>query len=488
MQMSDLTENGLYTTGLYFCDPGYYCTTKATTKTPTKQAEGGAICPPGHYCPSPDPENSSQSGTHIPHPCEPGTYRSSTGGFEKLDDVNDNGCKTCPEGYYCQDYGSTYYTICKEGWYCNAGEKTSMPPGQFCDVGHYCTNGLRNRCAAGKYQDKIGQDSCSPCPAGYQCPNNYYDGAVDGTDPANFYLGEQSSSKVICGANHYCEEGKNYRTACPEGFFTKKNTAYRLEDCVMCPAGLQCGCQTGTEGTAEGTICILEITKCTAGYFCPDVTEGSPRTVEDCGLGYYCPEGTPFRIPCNPGFYCDELNMVAHDSTKLCDAGYVCTGAAKMSNPTSVDNGGYICPAGSYCPQGTSVEIPCPLGSFRATDGATQEWETDENGVQIGDGNGCYRCTGGEQCNARGLTALTGNIIICNAGFWCPDATTSNPCDPGYFCVANVKEQTMCIEGEYQPNAQSSYCLKCPQGYYCPRDSTLDIDETTPRSPTPIGN
>ena len=58
MQMSDLTDSGAYT-GTYFCEPGYYCTTKATTKTPNILNEGGGICPAGHYCPSPDPENSN---------------------------------------------------------------------------------------------------------------------------------------------------------------------------------------------------------------------------------------------------------------------------------------------------------------------------------------------------------------------------------------------------------------------------------------------
>ena len=96
--MSDLTAD-------YYCAEGYFCYTGATTTTPTILAEGGGICPAGYYCPSPDNEVNGAgglSGTQAPHPCEPGTYRSSTGGFMKLDDSgNDEGCKTCPEGYYC---------------------------------------------------------------------------------------------------------------------------------------------------------------------------------------------------------------------------------------------------------------------------------------------------------------------------------------------------------------------------------------------------
>ena len=164
-------------------------------------------------------------------------------------------------------------------------------------------------------------DSCSPCPAGYQCANTVYDVSVDGTDPANYYLGKASESKVLCGANHYCTEGLNYRTACPDGYYTGKTTAFLQSECVVCPSGIWCGCTSATDNTSEGTICELEITECEQGYFCPDVVTVVPsgvRVREDCGVGYYCPTGTPVRIPCRPGFYCDELNQVAHDATKVC--------------------------------------------------------------------------------------------------------------------------------------------------------------------------
>lgn len=179
-------------------------------------------------------------------------------------------------------------------------------------------------------------DSCSPCPAGYQCANTVYDG-VDGTDPANYYLGTAAESKVVCGANHYCTEGLNYRTACPDGYYTGKTTAFLQSECVVCPSGINCGCTTATDSTAEGTICELEITDCEQGYYCPDVvTQGtSTRTREDCGVGYYCPTGTPVRIPCKPGFYCDELNQIAHDASKVCQQGYVCTGGSIQANPTT---------------------------------------------------------------------------------------------------------------------------------------------------------
>lgn len=92
MQMTDLTDSGTFSNTQYFCSEGYFCASAATTTTPSILAEGGGICPAGHYCPSPDPENSNESGTHVPHPCEPGTYRQSTGGYTLLDDSGGTGC------------------------------------------------------------------------------------------------------------------------------------------------------------------------------------------------------------------------------------------------------------------------------------------------------------------------------------------------------------------------------------------------------------
>ena len=47
-----------------------------------------------------------------------------------------------------------------------------------------------------------------------------------------------------------------------------------------------------------------------------------------CTEGHYCPEGAPKEILCRAGYVCDEPGLTDVSSDKLC-------------------------PAGSYCPQGT---------------------------------------------------------------------------------------------------------------------------------------
>jgi len=249
------------------CKAGFYCLSGAKTDEPTILSDGGNICPAGHYCPSPDPETTSQAfptGTQVPHPCPPGTYRADTGGSDLT-----THCLACPEGYYCQDYGSTNYVICDEGWYCGTKEVSPTPEGKYCPKGHFCTQGKKSPCpfndgtsagGDGKYQDKIGQDSCITCPAGYQCPY---------ADPV---AKTPSESKKVCGNNRYCPNGYNLAVNCPAGTYTTKKTATASTDCLDCPSGYICQCTTASASTDT---CIVEFIKCPAGKWCPDKTSSS---------------------------------------------------------------------------------------------------------------------------------------------------------------------------------------------------------------------
>lgn len=79
--------------------------------------------------------------------------------------------------------------------------------------------------------------------------------------------------------------------------------------------------------------------------------------------------------------------MADLDTSKVCTAGYVCSGGANTATPTILaSHGGYECPAGNYCLAGTTIETPCPLLSYRASPGGT---------VELDDTLGCFTCTGG---------------------------------------------------------------------------------------------
>lgn len=56
-----------------------------------------------------------------------------------------------------------------------------------------------------------------------------------------------------------------------------------------------------------------------------------------------------------------------------CTGGYVCLGTTITATPESPeDDGGYVCPAGHYCPEGSSAEIACAAGSHNPLTGSEQ--------------------------------------------------------------------------------------------------------------------
>ena len=84
------------------------------------------------------------------------------------------------------------------------------------------------------------------------------------------------------------------------------------------------------------------------------------------------------------------------------------------------------CPAGEYCPVGTTLPISCSGGTYRGT----------TNGTQQGD---CTTCPSGNYCPAGSV-----NPINCSAGFYNPN--------PGSSAL--------------------SACLTCPPSDYCPDATT----------------
>jgi hypothetical protein len=148
------------------CREGYFCGGGSSVATPHESGESGLqisyvgetcveslnttlndVCPPGHYCPR---------GSESPVQCPPGTNSSSTG----LVNVTD--CPPCTVGFYCPMNGTVFATRhCLPGHYCPLGtgpigNATMCPTGSHCPLG----SSTPQLCAAGTYQDEIGQSTC----------------------------------------------------------------------------------------------------------------------------------------------------------------------------------------------------------------------------------------------------------------------------------------------------------------------------------------
>ncbi|KAI9538601.1 hypothetical protein NQZ68_012253 [Dissostichus eleginoides] len=211
---------------------------------------------------------------------------------------------------------------------------------------------------------------------------------------------------------------------------------------------------------------------CPAGHYCFD---GSVEGILPCPPGTYSPQFGLSQVEqcliCPAGFYCEDWGLF--EPTGPCQAGYYCIAGVNFQNPDgnfSTGVGG-TCPKGKYCPEGTSLPLPCPPGS--------------EGGL-------CpqaHYCPEGSAssvpCPAGAYSILTGQSVCsrCPAGYYCPEKTgnfSKSPCPPGFYCPDGTRHATQfpCPRGYYNPEPMTQSldsCLPCPPGHYCEKERLTKV-------------
>ncbi|KAG2866757.1 hypothetical protein PC113_g2544 [Phytophthora cactorum] len=460
------------------CSPGFYCPLRSTSRTQVpcparyylnrtmgQSEDDCALCVSGSYCPigTAYPVTCPagyycRTGIASPEPCPIGTYANATG-LRTVDD-----CLQCPPGMYCDSTALTVPRgLCDPGYYCTLGAYTSAPmnyestlfgvtnrhTGNQCPPGAYCPLGSSSAtlCPPGAYNNFTGLESvgqCVPCPPGEYCETPGLLLPTASCHPGYYCIGGAAiPTQMETPAGFFSLVGATAPSPCPPGQFN----LYPAQDkCVICPAGFYCG----LPGTITPTICPT-------GNYCPEGT----------GLPVKCQPGTFADVqglvkieqcePCPSGQYCDSYGLSAPSGP--CLAGFVCSGGSPVANPMG-QSYGYVCPAASYCPDGTGSAIPCPVGSFRAGAGGTSLVS-------------CSLCPGGKHCSSTGLTAPSGS---CSPGYYCvSDASTPTPvdnvtgaiCPPGFYCPEASPAPIKCSAGTYAADKGQDTCDKCPMGYFC---------------------
>ena len=216
-------------------------------------------------------------------------------------------------------------------------------------------------------------------------------------------------------------------------------------------------------------------------YFTFDVFRKSDGTCIPCSQTKYCPEGTELELPCPLGSYCPTPGVKI-----ACSPGYACR--TKGLTAPNVCFYQYYCPdgynqtkckSGSYCPNLATSEEPCPAGYYCPS---------------ISDK---YLCANGDYCPPRTLSNEK-----CPAGFYCKTPSEIAECSPGITCPAGSNNAAgtfveLCHAGSYCPTPGISifcdigtYCptdstspLPCPEGFYCPTTDTMYLCFGVPYCP-----
>ncbi len=238
-----------------------------------------------------------------------------------------------------------------------------------------------------KQQDQIDQGTLKTCSANYNELDTVGPGCACNPVPA---LG-----KGLCPAGYVCSEPWSARLllAAQDPFNTanqKIDTDKEFPEfkCHPCSYGQICKLGSSLPALSSNTNVDLALRRlaCPAGSFCP-----TPREIYPCPAGYYCPSGTVEPLTCNMTTLVDlypQAQMPVKPTT-LYESVYMrgtilggnqCVGNATTPQtpcpvgfycPTPTET--YVCPAGSFCKQG-SVEptscpamASCPEGSTKAT-------------------------------------------------------------------------------------------------------------------------
>lgn len=468
----------------HFCDSGLYGGVSDYSLYP---------CPQGYYCP-----NGTLAATQFP--CPPGTFNNRSGATTQAQ------CLPCTPGYYCSQYALTSAEgQCEAGYFCIGGANISRPvdgsTGDICPVGAYCPAGaaIWRACPLGSFSVMSGSVSvsdCEPCEAGKYCPEGRYAYDCDAgyvcvagaTTPRPLAVTLDVARNIsiggyICPAGAYCPEGSAYELLCVPGSYSPSPGA---AVCADCPSGRLC--------PVDATVVP---SGCPTGFYCP-----TRSFIESP-----CPQGTFSAATnlsdasgcqaCSSGSYCATTGLSA--PTGPCRAGFLCVAGSTTASPlsvallTNVDCSDLIfaqveilkdgilanvtsgsCPAGHYCPAGTTQPVPCPAGFYLPT----------LHGASVGD---CRSCTAGSFCNMSGLSRVSGQ---CQLGFFCPtssNVTVSNPslypCPVGSYCPTGSAAPLPCDDGQYQARTSQGRCDTCPRGFQCLRGTNSTIDPT----PCPLG-
>ncbi|KAF7668979.1 hypothetical protein LDENG_00271770 [Lucifuga dentata] len=411
-------------------------------------------------------------------------------------------CRPCDAGSFCSRAGlSDPQGLCDPGHYCTSGSSTATPVavtfGGVCPAGYVCPQGTRypqqHPCPVGTWSSTVGaQDmsSCWPCPPGLYCNSTgliqpagicetgyYCSGGAVSSMPSDGATGN------ICPVGHYCPLGSSSPVLCPDGTYSNTTGA---ADCEDCPSGTYCLLGEGVQ-------------PCPAGHYC---LGGSVEGILPCPPGTYSPHFGLSQVEqcliCPAGLCCEDWGL--SEPTGPCQAGYYCIAGVNFQNPDgnfSTGVGG-ACPKGKYCPEGTSLPLPCPPGTY-------------SDSLHVTEISGCSPCPPGQFCGTAGSEGdlcppahycpegsanpmpcpagtyanLTGQSVCsrCPAGYYCPEKTgnfTNFTCPPGFYCPDGTRHATQfpCPRGYYNPEPMTQSldsCLPCPPGHYCEKERLTGV-------------
>ncbi|CAK7320737.1 hypothetical protein VULLAG_LOCUS22832 [Vulpes lagopus] len=421
---------------------------------------GPIACPPGHYCPA-------QGLLSIP--CPMGTFREAPGAAHVED------CQLCSPGTFCGRTGlAKPQGLCSPGHHCGPGSNTSSPEGlpfgDLCPAGHFCPAGTKNArqrpCPAGTWNGERGARDvswCLPCPPGLFCAGKGQTAPRGPCAPGDIIAQEGHGPpdlSVAHGETLALWAVSALKAHWGPHLSQMGSTAMDQQKCPL----QRVGKVEIAEGLAlgwEGLLCDLTQFRLWAGAGVTHLDRHIHAMAGGpCPPGHFCPVGTEVPLPCPVGTFSDRMFLSMVSECLSCPSGHFC-GASGLTAPSGPCSPGYFCLEG--------VSSPTPAGH-------------SEHGGPCPQGHFCPSGTSHPKpCPAGSYSNLTGqaSCFPCPAGYYCPENITTysrHPCPAGFYCPRGTKYATQfpCPRGYYNPDPLTQTldsCLPCPPGHYCGQEN-----------------
>jgi hypothetical protein len=404
----------------------------------------------------------------------------------------------------------------------------------------------RNVTSIHNFATATGTPILSPCPAGYtnfgtnQCSRP----AINNSCNAGGELAAVSNGSItcsVCPAGQYCQTTANISTSqvCPNGGTLNSN-----QKCLV--PNLKYSYTSYTDGCAAGYIkldksCAVkqlrdrDVDLCSYFYASSNVNqlavEVAPAGSKICstggstdfastdiqkieedlecagpGSGWYNYNVAYDPLVCGINTY-NPNDKAAFRWTaatyskitglqKLATTSNACPSGWTEASATSLDcfqdavtlsaRTGTICPANSYCPEGSTNPTPCPTG-YTSPQGSTSSSACVNT---ISSSSISSSSSSSSSISSSSSSSSSSNCTSAQPGYYI-DGAKCSPCQAGYYCPGTNVKPIICPIGYYCP-AISATATICPQNKTTKNEGSKDISEcisiaqvavtTTPRS------
>ncbi|PHJ19752.1 gcc2 and gcc3 domain-containing protein [Cystoisospora suis] len=383
------------------CPKGFFCPVESDSGTER-------ACPEGHFC---------RAGAGQPSPCPSGTYALA----ELFGDEAD--CAWCPPGRQCEESGlSREPALCpadyycppplfvlnpnsKEGVFCQATEDAA--PSRNCPVKPITVITHREEkrvcqlfCTGARPGNRNGREPLLITQT--RRPKPYCSPAGEPGPSAKSFFCTSRAYRPIClqwALGSLCFTGSFCRTPShllsPVGAHGSDTPLCRslfssgtsVRSCAEAPASWPNAGPIKSFSNLMGPVscpCMcVSLFSCPPDRICP----AGSSAPQQCPLGQFKTDGSSASSqacrPCLAGRYCSPTG-----ESGPCAPGFFCTSGAYRPTPFNKPLGG-LCPAGTFCPGGSTAAVACRRGTVGPGSGSTDS---------------CDDCPAGSFCPSEGLS------------------------------------------------------------------------------------